>query len=426
MSQIGSASFVVTSFSAVRQRHKPDMKRCKTATLPADLGTQQWIVRMSFLFLSCWLTCKQVPGAQLFAAVAMSSVLASIFDAVQSNQPPRCPCQIVHPGLVKPTYVNGPLILMYPQAVWQFSAALVKGLTFSHVTLVCQTPFHRNRSLMLLIVSGDVELNPGPTGSSSSIADAPNGNASQSTQSIDCQLFTEHAPAVMRCMFGKRCKRCGFVLLRHVGGPTGTTAIAGLMCPCLGKGPQGQLQLLEYIMCPCLGTGPQGQLQLLEYILCPSGDRPTGTTAAAGFNASMSGDRSTGTTAAAGFNVSMSGDRPTGTTAAAGFYVSMSGGRPTGTTAAAGFYVSMSGSRPTGTTVARGYTAGLGGGWPSGAAVQGEVKHEKCVKTHMAFANEEDEKMVNVSAAKLKRLENRIIKECKFDSTLLGKAVCWK
>ena len=407
MSQIGSASFVVTSFSAVRQRHNPDMKRCKTATLPADLGTQQWIVRMSFLFLSCWLTCKQVSGAQLFAAVAMSFVLASIFDAVQSNQPPRCPCQIGDPGLVKPTYVNGPLILMYPQAVWQFSAALVKGLTFSHVTLVCQTPFHRNRSLMLLIVSGDVELNPGPIGSSSSIADAPNGNASQSTQSIDCQLFTEHAPAVMRCMFGKRCKRCGFVLLRHVGRPTGTTAIAGLMCPCLGKGPRGQLQLLEYIM-------------------CPSGDRPTGTTAAAGFNASMSGDRPTGTTAAAGFNASMSGDRSTGTTAAAGFNVSMSGGRPTGTTAAAGFYVSMSGSRPTGTTVARGYTAGLGGGWPSGAAVQGEVKHEKCVKTHMAFVNEEDEKMVNVSAAKLKRLENRIIKECKFDSTPLGTAVCWK
>ena len=50
----------------------------------------------------------------------------------------------------------------------------------------------------------------------------------------------------------------------------------------------------------------------------------------------------------------------------------------------------------------------------------------KNVSKHMAFANEEDEKMVNVSAAKLKRLENRIIKECKFDSTPLGKAVCWK
>ena len=37
-----------------------------------------------------------------------------------------------------------------------------------------------------------------------------------------------------------------------------------------------------------------------------------------------------------------------------------------------------------------------------------------------------DEKMVNVSAAKLKRLENLITKECKFDATPLGKAVCWK
>ena len=37
-----------------------------------------------------------------------------------------------------------------------------------------------------------------------------------------------------------------------------------------------------------------------------------------------------------------------------------------------------------------------------------------------------DEKMVNFSAAKLKKLENLITKEHKFDSTPLGKAVCWK
>ena len=34
--------------------------------------------------------------------------------------------------------------------------------------------------------------------------------------------------------------------------------------------------------------------------------------------------------------------------------------------------------------------------------------------------------MVNVSAAKLEKLENLITKEFKFDSTPLGKAVCWK
>ena len=33
---------------------------------------------------------------------------------------------------------------------------------------------------------------------------------------------------------------------------------------------------------------------------------------------------------------------------------------------------------------------------------------------------------MNVSAAKLKRLEKLIAKQCKFDATPLGKAVCWK
>ena len=91
-----------------------------------------------------------MPGAPLLAAVAMSFVLAGIIGAVQSNQPSCCPCKIVHPGLVKPIHVNGPLVLMYPGAAWQFSAALVKGLTFSPVTVVCQTPFRRNRPLMRL------------------------------------------------------------------------------------------------------------------------------------------------------------------------------------------------------------------------------------------------------------------------------------
>ena len=217
------------------------MKRCMTTSIPADLCTQQWIVRMSFLFLSFWVACKRVPGAQLFAAVAMSCVLAAILGTLPSNQPSCCPCKIVHPGLLKPKYMNGPLILMYPGAAWQFSAALVKGLSFSPVTLVCQTPFRRNRPLMriqwlkkfrpikklrsmtlvvlmLLIVSGDVELNPGPTGSSSSFADAPDSNENQSTQSTVCQLFRACSSCNERVhVQQKRCKHCGFILLHHAG-----------------------------------------------------------------------------------------------------------------------------------------------------------------------------------------------------------------
>ena len=427
--QIGHALGEVTSFSAVQQRNNPDMKRSKTASPPhADYGTQQWIVRMSFLFFSFWLACKRVPGAQLLAAVAMSFVLAGIIGAVQSNQPPCCPCKIVHPGLMKPIHVDGPLILMYPGAAWQFSADLVKGLTFSPITLVCQTPFRRNQPLMrlqwlkkfrpikklrsmtlvvlmLLIVSGDVELNPGPTGSSSSLADAPNSNADQSTQSTVCQLFRACSSCNEKVhVRQKRCKHCGFKLLRNAGRPTGTTATAGFNVS---------------------GGRPIGTTAVAGFNVSMSGGRPTGTTAAVGFD--VSGGRPTGTTAAAGFGVS--GGRPTGTTAAAGFDVS--GGRPTGTTTAEGF--NCSSGRPVGTTVARGYAAGVGGWRPSGAAVQGEVKNEKCVKGQaMADVNEEDErwctdeKMVNVSAAKLKKLENLITKEHKFDSTPLGKAVCWK
>ena len=418
--------------STAKAASNPDMKRCMTTSIPADLGTQQWIVRMSFLFLSFWVACKRVPGAQLFAAVAMSCVLAGILGTVQGNQPPCCPCKIVHPGLVKPKYLNGPLILMYPGAAWQFSAALVKGLTFSPVTVVCQTPFRRNRPLMrlqwlkkfrpikklksmtlvvlmLLIVSGDIELNPGPTGSSSSATDAPDSNANQSTQSTVCQLFRTCSSCNGRVhVRQKRCKLCGCVLLRHAGRPTGTTATAGFNVSLSGGRP--------------MGTSAAAGFDV-------SGGRPTGTTAAAGFGVSMSGGRPIRTNAAAGFNVSKSGGRPTGTTAAAGFHVS--GGRPTGTTAAEGFNVSS--GRPVGTTVVKGYSAGVGGGRPSGADVQGEAKHEKCVTGQaIVIENEEDKgwctdaKMVNVSPAKLKKLENLITKEFKFDSTPLGKAVCWK
>ena len=162
-------------------QHGLDMERCTSSFLPG-FSIQQCTARMSCFLLHVWLVWKRVPGAQIFTAVAMGCVLAGGFCFVQSNQPPCCPCEIVHPGLVKPTYVSGSL-LMYPGSAWLFSAALVKGLTYSPLTLVCQTPFRRNRPLlrlqwlkkrrpikklrsmtlvilMLLIISSDVELNP--------------------------------------------------------------------------------------------------------------------------------------------------------------------------------------------------------------------------------------------------------------------------
>ena len=327
-----------------------------------------------------------MPGAQIFTAVALSCFLADAFSAVQSIQPPCCPCEIVHPGLVKPTYVNGPL-LMYPGSAWLFSAALVKGLTYSPVTLVCQTPFRRNRPLlrlqwlkikksqpikrlrsmtlvvlMLLIVSGDVELNPGPTGSSSSATGAANSIANESPKQNVCQLFRVCSSCNEQVhVRQKKCKHCGFVLQRHAGRPTGTTATAGFNVSVFGGRPTGTKSAVGFNVS---GGRPMGTTASAGFSV--SGGRPTGTTAAAGFSVSMSRGRPIGTTAAAGFSVSMSGGRPTGTTAAAGFSVSMSGGRPTGTTAAAGFSVSMSGGRPTGTTAAAGFSVSMSGGRPTG------------------------------------------------------------
>ena len=166
----------------------------------------------------------------------------------------------------------------------------------------------------------------------------------------------------------KLCKHCGHAFQRQRGRPTGTTAAAG-------------------------------------FNVSMSGGRPTGTTAAAGFNVSDS--RTTGTTTTVGFNVSQG--RPTGITAAAGFNVS--GVRPVGTTVATGSKVGRSPGQPKGTRTDMGYAAGICGGDPSGTAAQGG-KHGSPVKTQiMATTKREDEgwctdkEMVNVSTAKLKKLE---------------------
>ena len=191
-----------------------------------------------------------------------------------------------------------------------------------------------------------------------------------------------------------------------------------LMCRRLGVGPLG-LMLLLFLT--CLGVGQWGQLLLLD-LMC------LGSTATAGFDVSKSGGRPTGTTAAARFDMSKSGGRPTGTSAAAGF--SVSGVRPTGTTAVKGFKVSS--GRPVGTNVASGYGAGVGGGRPCGTEAQRQDGRSDKAQPEVAAVIKDDEewytdeKMVNISAAQLKRLENLIAKQWKFDATPFGKVVCWK
>ena len=398
-------------------------------------------------------------GASLITALAMSFAMAGIIGALQSIPPHCCPCEVVHPGLVKPAYARDQVLTSPPGAAWQFSADLVvKRLNISPVTLVCQTPFCRNRPLlrlqwlkklrpikklrsmtlvvlMLLIISGDVELNPGPTGASSPSTDMSKKSTNTSAQGTDHHLLICDGQFFTACpsckvkvhVKQKQCSHCGFTLKHRRGRPAGTTAAAGFD---VSEGRP-------------TGTTAAAGFDVSE-------GRPTGTTAAAGFDVSMCGGRPTGTTTIAGFDVSTSGGRPKGTTTAAGFDVSTSGGRPKGTTTGAGCNVSS--GRPVGTTVARGskvglspewpkgtaadkgYGAGVGGGRPIGTATQGGVKHGKPANTQMmsttkSKTDEEwctDKQMVNMSASKLKKLEKLIIKQCKFDSTPLGKAVCWK
>ena len=208
----------------------------------------------------------------------------------------------------------------------------------------------------------------------------------------------------VRCM---KCKYCSFVLRGDLGRPTGTTAAAG------SNVSDGR---------------PTGTTAAAGFDVSRSGGRPTGTTTAAGSN--VSAGRPTGTTAATGSNVSAG--RPTGTTAAAGFNVSA--GRPTGTTAAAGSGIGKSPGRRKGTTMKKGYSAGVGGGRPSGAAAQRGAKCQQPSKTEPMVTSTEtaedeewctEEKMVNVTADKLKQLQRLITKQCKFDSKPLGKALCW-
>ena len=230
----------------------------------------------------------------------------------------------------------------------------------------------------------------------------------------------------------KQCKHCGVSLksksLKNTalsktvtkGRPLGTTASAGYS----------------------VSNGrPTGTTTEAGYDVSKSGGRPTGTTAEAGYDVSKSGGRPTGTTAEAGYDVSKAGGRPTGTTTEAGYDVSKSGGRPTGTTAKAGYDVSKSGGRPTGTSAEAGYDIGVAGGRCLGAVDQQSRRsyttaqcQQTCTREGKEMCtNQEveeqwctDSNVLNVSEEKLKRIKNLIVKQKKFDSLPLGKAVCWK
>ena len=141
----------------------------------------------------------------------------------------------------------------------------------------CQTPFRRNQPLlrlqwlkktrsikkinqsgsmtlvilMLLIISGDVELNPGPTASTSFITDEPKADHCAQRFYTACSSCN-HLVHVRQ----RKCKHCGFALQRRAGRPTGTTAEAGFHVSMFGAG----------------------------FDVSKSGGRLIGTTAAPGFN----------------------------------------------------------------------------------------------------------------------------------------------
>ena len=125
--------------------------------------------------------------------------------------------------------------------------------------------------VILLLLCGDIEINPGPKG----MKICP-----------ECKSFVSNRQ--------KNCK-CGFSFKTRNGRPVGTTRTAGFN---VSKGR------------------PIGTTQDAGYNF--TGGRPIGTTLDAGFNAS--GGRPIGTTLDAGFNAS--GGRPIGTTHDAGFNAS--------------------------------------------------------------------------------------------------------
>lgn len=125
-------------------------------------------------------------GALLITTMTISLIGVRCSGAMQTS-----PRQLMQPTIVTPTSGSCPILPSSPATEWQFSDNIfVKCLCISSFTLVCKLPYRRNQPLlhlqwttnvrpikqlramhvvvfMLLIIAGDVELNPGPAGSSS-------------------------------------------------------------------------------------------------------------------------------------------------------------------------------------------------------------------------------------------------------------------
>ena len=192
----------------------------------------------------------------------------------------------------------------------------------------------RSIALMLLIFAGDVELNPGPTGSSPYSPTATPDTSCISTSAAPVQSYilpsipelgpinywqlpTSHTKALhhQSCQYTHTS-----IVHTHRGGGQFFCA-----CPSCKKQVHIRLKICKYCGFALQRLG-----------------RSAGTNATAGFD--VSSGRPTGTNIATGFKVSSG--RPVGTTAARGSKVGHSPGRPKGTTEAAGSHTSVGGGRP--------------------------------------------------------------------------------
>ena len=233
--------------------------------------------------------------------------------------------------------------------------------------------------VILLLLCGDIEINPGPKG----MKICP-----------ECKSFVSNRQ--------NNCK-CGFSFKTRNGRPIGTTRTAGFK---FSKG------------CPIGATQDAG------YNF--TGGRPIGTTLDAGFNAS--GGRPIGTTLDAGFNAS--GGRPIGTTFDAGF--NASGGRPIGTTLDDGF--NASGGQPVGKTLDAGFNAS--DGQPIGTTIENGAQ-SVCIEDdafklakhlqqfELPVEWNTNEVNLSVSEGMLCKARKYIGQQIRFDSKPLAIAMCY-
>lgn len=146
--------------------------------------SKQWIfkvscllLQVSSLFVSFWLSWRKV---SLVTALGMTVALAVCVGPIGSGQDARCPFGEAFAGtdhchLVVPDYLYDQL-LTSPAALEFCKHLVVKSLRVNPLTILCRPPSRRICHLlcvrwtkkssmnvvvfMLLILSGDVELNP--------------------------------------------------------------------------------------------------------------------------------------------------------------------------------------------------------------------------------------------------------------------------